>query len=409
MYNIKRILLIIALVLLAILIGMVIYYYIFKGTGFGLFLTKEPVATTTIQKFPGAEVRQVTTTAEVAVTPGSLPTAGVISQTAPANYYQPQAVSQLTSDYVIFPSLSQSGDLRYHNSLDGKFYRITADGQIKELNDKVFYNVSQVTWAKTNDKAVIEYPDNSKIVYDFAKNTQVSLPKHWEEFSFSPAGTEIAAKSMGLATENRWLITTKDDGTGTKTVEPMGNNASQVTIDWSPSRQVVAFSRTGRPIGAERQQILMVGLNNENFKALTVEGIGFESQWSQTGKKLLYSVYSSRTEYKPELWVVDAYGESINQNRQMLSINTWSNKCAFGDDNSIYCAVPTTLPTGAGMARAVANSTPDYLYKIDLGTGLKTPITLDKSYTINEISYDAKNNKILFTDLNQTGVFEVKL
>lgn len=409
MHNIKRILLIIALVLLAILISLAIYFYIFKGTGFGLFPGGEQAVTTTVQKFPGAEIRVITTTTGTIVTPGSLPTAGVISQTAPANYYQPQAVSQLTSDYVIYPSLSQNGDLRYHNSLDGKFYRITADGQIKELNDKVFYNVSQVTWAKTSDKAVIGYPDNSKIVYDFAKNTQVSLPKHWEEFSFSPAGTEIAAKSLGLSPNNRWLITTKDDGTGTKTVEPMGNNADEVTIDWSPTKQVVAFSRTGRPIGAERQQILMVGLNNENFKALTVEGMGFESQWSPTGKKLLYSVYSSRTEYKPELWLVDAYGESINQNRQMLSLNTWSDKCAFGDDNNIYCAVPSTLPTGAGMARAIANSTPDYLYKIDLSSGLKTPITLDNNYTINEISYDAKNNKILFTDLNQTGVFEVKL
>ena len=87
--------------------------------------------------------------------------------------------------------------MRYYNANDGKFYHLTSDGQIKEMSEQTFYNVNKVTWANNTDKAVLEYPDSSKIVYDFDKQKQTTLPKHWEEFSFSPDGGQIAAKAWG--------------------------------------------------------------------------------------------------------------------------------------------------------------------------------------------------------------------
>jgi len=410
MYNTKRILLIIGFVLITIIIGLAIYFVLFKGktSFFGLPDTTPP--TSTVQTFPGSGVRQVVTTTGTVVSPGTLPSSGAVVQDVPPSYYQPKLVTQLTDDYSVFPSLNSSdGNMRYYNSLEGKFYKITTDGSIKNLSDKTFYNASKVTWATTKNKAVIEYPDDSKIIYNFDKSTQVSLPRHWEDFSFSPESSEIAAKSIGIAPENRWLVSMRDDGTGVKTIEPMGRNAQYVNVDWSPSRQVVAFSKTGRAIGSEREEIYLIGLNKENFKSLTVEGLGFESKWSSSGTKLIYSVYSGRSDYKPELWVVGAYGDTINSDRKLLNINTWAEKCTFGNDTTIYCAVPKTLPTGAGFSPAIANSTPDNLYKIDLNSGLRTPIQLDANYTIETVSYNAKDNKIFFTDKSQSGIFEVKL
>ncbi|MFH1291804.1 MAG: hypothetical protein ABIH87_01225 [bacterium] len=409
MLNTKRTILIILLLLATILIGLAIYFFLFKQQSPFDFFTNDQTTTTTVETLPGSGQRVVTSTDGTIIGAETLPTAQITQQPVQPSYFQPKAVEKITSDYAIFPSLNQDGGYRYHNASDGKFYSITDSGESKLLADKVFYNVSKVTWAETKDKAVIEYPDDSKIIYDFENNKQVSLPKHWEDFSFSPEGSEIVAKSLGISTENRWLITMNDDGTGLKTIEPMGNNADYVTVDWSPSRQVIAFSNTGEAIGADRTEILLVGLNKENFKALTIEGNGFESEWSPTGKKLLYSAYSARSEYKPELWISDAYGDSVNENRQMLNINTWPDKCSFGDDNTIYCAVPRSLPEGAGMSKAIANSIYDDLYKIDLSTGLKTPISLDDNYTIQNISFDKKNNKLLFTDIYDSGVFEVSL
>lgn len=337
---------------------------------------------------------------------GSLP-AGNDVTLPPQTSYQPAPVTKLTSDYALFPSANNNGQFRYHNAADGKFYHLNPDGSATAMSDQVFYNVNNVTWAPTKNIAVLEYPDNSKIVYNFDSQKQVSLPKHWQEFSFSSDGAELAAKSIGLSPENRFLVTVNTDGTNTKLIEPLGNYASKVIVDWSPSRQTVAFSQTGDPQGADRREVLFVGLNGENFKSAIVEGLDFVPAWSPTGQHLLYSVDSARSNYKPELWITDAYGDSIGGNRHTIGLNTWANKCTFAGENTLYCAVPQSLPDGAGMSPEIAAGTPDDLYKIDLKTGVKTAIPLGGNYSINNINYNAANNTLLFTDSNQSGVFKV--
>lgn len=406
----KRILLIIALLITAALIGYGLYFLFKKAT---TVPTPTEVTIEQAGQLPGAGERVTTTTAEkvteTQLSRGIETAPPPIPQVTPGGYFQSSPVNQITKESVNFPGFNQSGNMRYYNTADGRFYRLGSDGELKSLSDQTFYNVNNVTWASKNDKAVLEYPDGSKTVYDFEKQKQTTLPKHWEEFSFSPDSSQLAAKSIGLSPENRWLVTVNDDGSGTTLVEPMGNNADKVQINWSPSRQTVAFSQTGEALGGERREVLFVGLHGENFKSTVVEGLGFQPQWSPTGQKLLYSVYSTRSDFKPELWIVDSYGDSIGGNRQMLKLNTWAEKCTFAGDTTLYCAVPRDLPQGAGILPEVAANNKDDMYKIDLKTGLKTNISLGSDYTIKSINYDQAKNKVFFTDATQNGVFEVKL
>ena len=407
-YTLKRILLILGLLVVS---GLIAYglYFIFTSTG-KIGQPQQPSNTTTPSgQLPGSGNAPATTTGTTQVPGGELlPVSGIIQSTTPA-YYKPAVINQVLSETATYPSLNAGGDFRYYNANDGKFYRVLPNGQISALADQVFFNAQKVTWAKNKNEAVIEYPDSSKIIYNFDTNKQVTLPKHWQDFSFSSDGSQIAAKSIGLDASNRWLVTINSDGTGTRLIEPLGDNADKVTVNWSPSQQVAAFSQTGAPQSGEAREILFVGLNGENFKSTIVEGSGFQPQWSTTGSKLLYSVYSSRSDFKPELWLVDAYGDTIGNNRHLLKLNTWADKCTFSNDSTLFCAVPKDLPTGAGMSRDIAIYNYDDLYKIDLKTGLKTPIPLNDNYNVTNISYDANHNKVIFTDLNKTGVFESQL
>ena len=183
--TLKKILLLLMVLLVAGAIGFGLYLMFIKT---GALPSPKPTikkVTTPTGELPAAGERAAIPGGQVTPGAGQLPSAQVIPGTTPSpSYFQPAPVTKITSDFVVYPSLDSGGNTRYHNAADGKFYQLTPDGQIKALSDQTFYNVSKVTWAANQNKAVIEYPDSSKIIYNFDTKKQVTLPKHWNEFSF---------------------------------------------------------------------------------------------------------------------------------------------------------------------------------------------------------------------------------
>lgn len=317
-------------------------------------------------------------------------------------------VTTLTKYPTQNPTLSSNGGVQYYNQSDGKFYTLDKDGKAVLMSDKVFYNVDNVVWAPAKDRAILEYPDGNKILYNFKTKEQVSLPAHWSDFSFSTDSSQIVSKSLGTDPNNRWLMVSNDDGSKAKVLEDIGTNDKTVYPAWSPNNQIVATYTKG--VDFNRQEIYFVGLNGENFKSTMIDGRGLQSQWSTTGDKLLYSVYNSNDSYLPRLWIVNAQGDTINTNRVDLNIATWSNKCTFASNTAVYCAVPENLPTGAGLYPELADQTKDNLYKIDLTTGVKTLIAVpDGAYNVSQIMVPTDQSSLYFTDKKTDQIYSVKL
>jgi len=348
--------------------------------------------------------------------PGNLPGGGQDlipggeSLTEPSNI----ALGGLTKTTALSPSsalgstLGSNGQVQYYNPEDGRFYRLDANGNLSLLSDKVFHEVEKVTWAPDKDKAVLEYPDGSKILYNFRTKKQSTLPKHWQDFSFSPASDQLVSKSIGLDPDNRWLMVSSDDGSQAKALEAIGENADKVYPAWSPNNQIVAMYTKG--VDFDRQEIFFVGLNDENFKSTIIEGRGLEAQWSTEGDRLLYSVYHTRDDLKPRLWIVDAKSDTISQNRRSFDLQTWANKCTFASNTEIYCAVPENLEKGAGLFPELADKTKDDLYKIDLQTGTKKLIAVpDNAYNISQIMVPNGQSYLYFTDKATGKIYKINL
>jgi len=321
-------------------------------------------------------------------------------------------VESLTDFRTYGTTLSSDGkNALFYNRLEGKFYRVTPDGKTSLLTDKVFHNVKKINWTPNKEKAILEYPDDSKIIYDFKTKKQVSLPKHWEEFDFAPLSNEFVFKSMSpYNPEDNWLSISNADGSGAKAIEPMGENADKVTISYSPNNQVIAFSKTGEPLGYDREEIYLIGKYDENFKSLEVEGRGFEPLWSPEGKRILYSVHSTRTTHKPELWIVEGQGDDIGKDRKDLKIETWAHKCTFAGEDIIYCAVPEELPEAAGWFPTLAKDIPDNIYKINLKTGSKSLIAKpSESKNANELIVTDDQKYLFFTDRTTDQLYKIRL
>jgi hypothetical protein len=317
--------------------------------------------------------------------------------------------TELTSAPIENPALSGDGmNMNFYDNSDGKFYRIDAQGNVSALSNKKFPNVEQATWDKDANKAVVEFPDGSNIVYDFENETQVTLPNHWEDFDFSPVSDELIAKSIGIDPDNRWLVLSNSIGSNVKSIQALGENESKVQVNWSPNNQVVAFSDTAEGTGSfDRKVIIPLGKEEENFKGIEVEGLGFQSKWSQDGKRLLYSVSGSYSNYRPLLWIVDATSATMGKNRKSLSINTWVDKCAWASTSTVYCAVPQGLPPNAGLQPKLFSTLADAIYKIDVNTGLSSLIAIpDGEKPMTNLFVTQDQSSLYFTN-GQTGNLEL--
>lgn len=337
--------------------------------------------------------------AEVAppvVAPPVIPEVSEIAQGGPT------WVNPVSLDRTVAASLAGDGkNAVYYHPDEGKFYKITPDGQKELLTDKIFIGVQKITWAPTKDKAILEYADGFKTVYDFRTKKQVTLPANWYDFSFDPLGKEIVFKLDSKYMENRWLSVANADGTGATAVEHMGNNQDKVITSWSVNKQILAFSRTGQPRGAWEQSILLIGRYGEKLPHIVVDGRGFEHTWDNLGEKIAYSVYAPETDYNPNLYVINVAGDNAGYGKINTGLKTYSYKCAFNQLGDIlYCAVPRNLPYGSGLVPELAKNTQDDFYKVDLKTGnislLAEPAY--SSYQVEKVFLSADESLLYFVD-----------
>ncbi len=313
-------------------------------------------------------------------------------------------VNSLINNEIKGLTLAGNGsDLLYYNTGDKKFYRITPDGKPSLLIDKRFFDVDNVAFAKSKNKAIIEYPDGANIFYNFTNGAQVTLPNHWEQFNFSKQTDTVGFKNIGINEDNNFLAIANADGSQAQIVEPISDNVDKVKIDWSPDDQVVALyaDSLSTEVSGEQQEIILLGKNHENFKSFAVEGYNFESEWSKTGDRLLYSVHNADSDFIPELWMVNSQGNAIGSGRRNLRVKTWAHKCAFASNSIVYCGVPDSTEEGIGFVPVLGNTVPDQFYKIDLDTGTKSLLAKpDGDFTVASTRVSEDGKYLYFTDMS---------
>ncbi len=409
--RIKFFLKIFGFLLLIFLLGFLLYIFFFQSAPREK-ISVPPQSTTEKTTLPSAPLGGVVP--KIIPPRENLPRAGIILKELPEGISaiangQTTYAPTLIEGNVKHLALGSSGtDAIFYHPPEGKFYRILPDGNYSSLSNTQFFSVDKMTWAKNSEKAIMEYPDGSKLLYNFKTKEQVSLPKHWGNFDFSPNANEIVGKSIGTDRENRWLIVFSADGKNTERVESLGENANRVFPSWSPNQKILAMQTRDQDF--DRQQIYPLGRHEENFKAFIVEGRDFISQWSPDGTRLLYSVYASNTNLSPMLWAVNASPETLGENRIRIPLQTWADKCVILNNETAYCGVPKNLPEGSGIIREVAKTIPDNLYMINYQTGAFSLIAnFSEELNITEPTITNDGRYLFFVDGITSTLHRVQL
>lgn len=321
--------------------------------------------------------------------------------------------SQVTQDSVrSFKQSGQSG-LAYYDSNSGALYRLTSSGEKIELTKDRFPVVERVTWDKSGDKAILDFPDGASILLDVTKNERVSLPREGQDFVFQGDSDNLVFNYVSPDPDRNFLVIGSADGSEARAIEPIGDQADRVQTTYSPDGNVVALYR--KPAGVGQEEIIFIGQQEENFKSMTVQGTGFKGAWTPDGQRLLYSVSTAENNYNPTLWIVDAKDNAIGLNNTPLGLSTSVDACTLNSDGTrAYCAVQNDLPAGTGLYPELFTPRPADVYEVDLQTGqshlIATPVDENgRQVPVEQLTLSQDGSELYFVEGRVGKVMKIQL
>ena len=297
------------------------------------------------------------------------------------------AAQVVVDGFPVSATVSPSGGVNYYDAGEYKFYTTSADGTKRLLSDEEFFGVSDVVWSPQGDSALIQHVDGTTEWYEFTRKRRAVLPRDVVDPGFRPDGQAIGYKLDTVNADDNWVVVSSPDGSAARAVQALGAKGGQVDVAWSPDNKIVALFRESR--GIDREEVFFIGLEGENFRSLDVQGSLFEGRWSPDGGKILYHTVLAGDGYRPNLWVAEAGAGGVRR-QFSLGLRTWVDRCAFsGDSRRVYCAVPQSLPVGAGLVKETARGIGYDVWLADTATGrtelLAVPVRDDDGGQIIDI------------------------
>ncbi len=228
----------------------------------------------------------------------------------------------------------------------GNIYEITSQNDLSRLTGETLTNIQEVLWGKdkTGERLITRF-------YQFDQTiTLVGLIKE-------PVGTELGSlKNQALGT-NISAIAVSPDRSKFFTLETSGSGVIGYVNDWAgknkkkvwsfpygdwqaswPKSDIISLTTT--PSARSSGHLYFLNPNTGSFIKILSGINGLTTSVSPDGNKIIFS--------RNNLGLLDLYLHDVKTEKALpVGVKTLPEKCLWQDSDTLYCAVPKTIPTGS--------------------------------------------------------------
>jgi len=313
--------------------------------------------------------------------------------------------TKTTTDIVEKPKYEQAPSIRYVERMNGHIYKMFLDTKIKEkISNSTIPSIYEAFFDSTAQTVIYRYLSEDKIINSFMATLG------------APKGEFLAQNISDLSVsgdKTKFFYLTENSSGVTGTTGTFGSTKRDIVFN-SPFTEWLSQWVAGQKIFLTTKasyitsgSIFLLDTTNKTLSKVFGGVIGLTTMVNPNGSLVLYS---TSTKTGPALGVFDITQHSTKD----LSLYGLPEKCVWGNNVTIYCAIPNTI-VGSQYPDSWYQglvSFDDYFVKINTTTGEKITIANSINETRIDGTYlflDKKEENLLFINKKDSTLWSLDL
>lgn len=365
-----------------VVLGFLGYLYTFPRTGGGQNSPNNPTVSGGVTHLPPGSTTGPSDPGSVFGSPGATGTSTMTTNT-PRLYH-------LTNFSVVSPSLNPAENkVLFYQKEGGHLLSMDFNaGSGQQVSNLTIAGILSAMWSPAHDRAAVFYIDgeDKKGFLQTGSSTANGLQDGIRSFSWLPNGTQFAYTVPTRDVQTLVTATTE----GKKAAVVFDAPVQDALMQWaSPD----TFAFTTAPSGVAQGFLFTYSRTSRTFQKIFGPAFGLTTLFSPDGAYFL----ASATQQGGSGLRLGLYASNGSLIFNDPTLTTLTQKCAWANTRTVYCAVPRQLPSGIWpdvYLRGMAN-TGDRMIRIDVDKKEMSEVFNENALDISDLIL-SKDQQYLF-------------
>lgn len=316
------------------------------------------------------------------------------------------ALRAVSAEPVLSPTIA-NGKARWYAKSNGYIFEANLDGSGSHIiSSNVLPGLLKAIWSPNGNQVITLFDDQGQIkkyLYDFAAQVSTPLIREIRWLDWSPDQNKVCYQYYSPQNETNNISIANPDGSQWSEIIP--TRMKDLIVEWITPEQI---SLREKASGLAQSSIYTLNATNKEFKKIIDSAFGLTALWSPLGDKILLSETDNRGGGL-KLKLADLEESTVKE----LSIVTLPEKCVWSKDGrTIFCAIPEQIAGDLSMPDDWYQgkiSLADSFWQINLGTQEATQITDTTDYDAKELLLPDAENYLLFVNRADGRLYSLEL